>query len=103
MWDARPGDSVFGISGSQVNRSIAAATHAAGLGEGFSGHSPRVGTAQDLAAAGTAPPELIQAGWWNSSAMPALCARAQSAGRGAVAKYYADSAERGQKTPDTDP
>ena len=89
--DAQPDDSVFGISGSQVSRRIAAAARAAGLGDGFSGHSPRVGMAQDLAAAGTALPELMQAGRWSTSAMPALYVRAQSAGRGAVAKYYADS------------
>ena len=99
--DARPGDSVFGISGSQVNRRIAAAARAADQGDGFTGHSPRVGMAQDLAAAGTTLPELMQAGRWSSRAMPALYVHAQSAGRGAVAKYYADSAERGQKSPDT--
>ena len=101
--DARAGDSVFGIGGSQVSRRIAAAARAAGLGDGFSGHSPRIGMAQDLAAAGVGLPELMQAGRWSSSAMPALYVRAQSAGRGAVAKYYADSAERSQKTAVTVP
>ena len=100
---ALPGDRVFGISGSQVSRRIAAAARAAGLGDGFSGHSPRVGMAQDLAASGAALPELMQAGRWNSSAMPALYIRAQSAGRGAVAKYYADSTGGGPGTRDADP
>ena len=77
--DARPGDRVFGISVSQVSRRIAAA-----LGNGFSGHSPRGGLAQDLAASG--------------AAMPALCVSAQSAGRGAVAKYYAESTSDSPET-----
>ena len=101
--DVTPGDSVFGISGSQVSRRIAAAARAAGLDDGFSGHSPRVGMAPDLAASGAGLPELMQAGRWISSGMPALYIRAQSAGRGAVAKYYADSAERGEGTPDAVP
>ena len=54
--------------------------------------------AQDLAASGAALPELMQAGRWRSSAMPALYVRAQAAGRGAVAKYYADSGDSGQGT-----
>ena len=45
-------DSVFGLSASQICRRIQAAAAAAGLGKGFSGHSPRVGMAIDLARAG---------------------------------------------------
>ncbi|MYE02033.1 MAG: tyrosine-type recombinase/integrase [Alphaproteobacteria bacterium] len=86
---ADPAGRVFRLSGSQVSRRIAAAARAAGLGEGFSGHSPRIGMAQDLAASGAGLPELMQAGRWKSSAMPALYIRSQAAGRGAVAKYYA--------------
>ena len=86
---ADPAGRVFRLSGSQVSRRIAAAARAAGLGEGFSGHSPRIGMAQDLAASGAGLPELMQAGRWKSSAMPALYIRSQTAGRGAVAKYYA--------------
>ena len=61
---------------------------AAGLPGTFSGHSPRVGMAQDLSAAGAELPELMQAGRWSSSAMPARYTRSQSAGRSAVAKFY---------------
>ena len=43
-----PGASVFGLSASQIYRRVKAATKMAGLGEGFSAHSPRVGMAQDL-------------------------------------------------------
>lgn len=47
-----PHDSVFNLSASQLSRSIKAAMRIAGLGEGFSAHSPEVGMAQDLSAAG---------------------------------------------------
>ena len=47
-----PNTRVFGLSASQICRRIKAATKMAGLGEGFSAHSPRVGMAQDLSAAG---------------------------------------------------
>lgn len=91
--DARPGDRVFGLSDSQLQRRIAAAARAAGLEGRFSGHSPRIGMAQDLAAGGAALPALMQAGRWSSSVMPASYIRGQSAGRSAVAQYYADQQE----------
>jgi len=53
-----------------------------------SGHSLRVGMAQDLVAAGAGLPEVMQAGRWSSSSMPAHYARRAAAGRGAVAKFY---------------
>ena len=65
-----------------------AAAKAAGLGEGFTGHSGRVGMAQDLAAAGVELPALMTAGRWKSSKMPARYTERQVAGRGAVARYY---------------
>ena len=54
-----PAARVFGLSVSQISRRIKAATKIAGLGEGFGGHSARVGMAQDLSAAGA---ELMTAG-----------------------------------------
>ena len=53
-----PAAPVFGLSASQIGRRIDAAAKAAGLGEGFTGHSGRVGMAQDLAASGMELPEL---------------------------------------------
>ena len=44
--------------------------------------------AQDLAAAGVELPELMTAGRWKSSRMPARYTERQAAGRGAVARYY---------------
>ena len=83
-----PGVSVFGLSARQISRRIKAATKMAGLGEGFSGHSPRVGMAQDLSSAGAELPELMTAGRWDSPTMPAKYTEAQAAGRGAVARYH---------------
>ena len=47
---------IFGLSVRQLPRRIQAMALAAGLGEGFSGHSGRVGMAQDLAASGAELP-----------------------------------------------
>ncbi|MCY3545268.1 MAG: tyrosine-type recombinase/integrase [Gemmatimonadetes bacterium] len=91
--DAEPGDRVFGLrSGRSIANRIAAMARAAELGEGFSGHSPRIGMAQDLTAAGVGLPALMVAGRWKSERMPAYYSRGQSAGRGAVANFYANGA-----------
>ena len=66
-----PARRVFELSAIQIGRRIDAAAKAAGLGEGFTGHSGRVGMAQDLAASGVELPELMTAGRWKSSRMPA--------------------------------
>ena len=55
---------------------------------GVSGHSCRVGMAQDLAAEGAELPAIMQAGRWKSPEMPARYAERMTAGRGAVAKFY---------------
>ena len=47
---------VFGLSPRQIGRRVQAAAVAAGLGEGFTGHSGRVGMAQDLAKSGVSSP-----------------------------------------------
>ena len=83
-----PAAKVFNLSADRIGRRIKAATKMAGLGDGFSGHSPRVGMAQDLSAAGAELPELMTAGRWDSPTMPAKYTEAQAAGRGAVARYY---------------
>lgn len=81
-------ESVFGLGADQISRRIKRAALAAGLGEGYSGHSPRVGMARDLARAGTELPRLMTAGRWRSPRMPALYIRNETAARGAVAQYY---------------
>src|SRR4029078_12559931 len=60
---------------------------AAGLDTaGVSGHSTRVGAAQDMIALGLELPEIMQAGGWKSPAMPARYGDRLLARRGAPAK-----------------
>ena len=79
---------VFSLPPQQIGRRVDAAAKDAGLGEGFTGHSGRVGMAQDLANTGAELPALMTAGRWKNSKMPARYTERQAAGRGAVAKYY---------------
>ena len=79
---------IFGLRPNQLSRRIKQAAQAAGLGAGFSGHSPRVGMARDLARAGIELPRLMNAGRWRSPAMPAHYTRNETAGKGAVAQFY---------------
>ena len=81
---------VFDLGEKQIGRRIAAAAAAAGL-DGVSGHSPRVGMAQDLSAGGAGLPAIMQAGRWSTSRMAAQYCRDQEAGRNAVAQWYAES------------
>ena len=80
--------SVFGLHRNQISTRIKQAARTAGLGDGFSGHSPRVGMARDLVRAGTELPSLMTAGRWRTPAMPAQYARNETAGRGAVSQFY---------------
>ena len=80
--------SVFGLSGSQIGRRIARSCEVAGFPGAYSGHSPRVGMAQDLAASGAELPALMEADRWESPPMPTRYTRARAAGRGAGARYY---------------
>ena len=80
--------SVFGLRPNQISRRIKLAAQAAGLGDGFSGHSPRVGMARDLARAGIEMTSLMNAGRWRTPAMPAHYTRNETAGRGAVAQFH---------------
>ena len=86
--DAGPEKRIFGLSVVQMTARIKAAAGAAGLGEGYSGHSARVGMARDLVRAGTELTALMNAGRWQSHDMPAHYTRAEEAGRGAVARFY---------------
>ena len=74
----------FGLSARQIGRRV----QAAGLGDGYTGHSGRVGKAQDLVKSGVELPALTTAGRWKSSKMPAQYTERQAADRGAVARYY---------------
>ena len=85
---ATDSDSVIGLRPNQISKRIKQAAQAAGLGNGFSGHSPRIGMARDLARAGTELTNLMNAGRWSSTKMPALYTRNETAGKGAVAQFY---------------
>ena len=82
--------SVFGLSASQIYRRIRAMTRAAGLGEGFSGHSARVGMSQDLVTKGATLPEVMTAGRWSNPRMVARYTEKQELSRGAVARFYGE-------------
>ena len=86
-----PATPVFGMTTRHIGNRVKAAAEAAGLGEGFTGHSGRVGMAQDLVKSGVELPALMTAGRWKSSKMPARYTERQAADRGAVARYYQES------------
>ena len=81
---------VFNLHPDTIRRRLQQAARAAGLPDwrDITGHSGRVGMAQDLSAAGFALPELMTAGRWKSLRMRARYTERQAAGRGAVARYY---------------
>ncbi len=91
--DASPEDPVFGLSGRQIGRRVAAAAAAAGLGSGFSGHSGRTGLAAELSRAGASTHEIAAAGGWRSAGMVIRYTRKETARRGAVAKYLEEQEE----------
>ena len=64
-------DRIFGLSESQISRRVRQAALAAGLGDGFSGNSGRVGKVWDLLDEGSGITELMEAGRWKSAVMPA--------------------------------
>ena len=95
------------LSESAIARAIERAARRAGLGDGFSGHSPRIGMALDLSRAGMATHAIRRnderAGSPSASridrqqagrclrparAMVVRYTRSESAGRGAVAAFY---------------
>ena len=84
--DAAPDAAIFGLSPSQIHRIIRARAEDAGI-SGASGHSLRVGTAQDLATAGAELPAIMTAGRWSDPKMVSRYTRRAAAGRGAVARF----------------
>ena len=78
---------VIPLSPRQIARRFKAACAAAGV-VGATSHGARVGMAQDLAAAGTALPDLMSAGGWRRPAQAAHYVRHQAAAEGPVARFY---------------
>ena len=70
---------VFGLSMSQISRRVDSMARAAGLGDGYSGHSGRVGPAIRMTRRG-APLQAVQThGRWKSPQMPARYTRGEKA------------------------
>ena len=70
---------VFWLSMSQISRRVDSMARAAGLGEGYSGHSGRVGLAIRMTRRG-APLQAVQThGRWKSPSMPARYTRGEKA------------------------
>ena len=77
MWS--DDDTIFGLSMSQISRRVDSMAKAAGLGEGYSGHSGRVGLAIRMTRRG-APLQAVQThGRWKSPSMPARYTRSEKA------------------------
>ena len=74
---------MFGLSAPSISRRIRAAAAVAGLGQGFSGHSGRVGMARRMAAAGAPTHEIMAQGRWKTARMVEVYTRAEEAGRAA--------------------
>jgi integrase len=80
---------VTALTGGDVPRILKRLAARAGLDPAaISGHSARVGMAQDLVAGGADLPAVMQAGRWKSPTMPARYAERLLARRGAVAGYH---------------
>ena len=80
---------LFDLSARSVGRVVTRRAGAVGLQA--SGHSLRVGMAQESGRFGRSFPELCQAGRWQSPTMAVRYTRSQAADRGAVARYYRHS------------
>ncbi len=81
-----PGD---GLDPSQVSRIYKSMAMRAGFVDfagGLSGHSARVGAAQDMIASGIGLPAILQAGRWKSAAMVSRYGERLLASRGAAAQ-----------------
>jgi site-specific recombinase XerD len=78
------------LSAGEVSKIFKKMVTAAGAdAEAISGHSARVGAAQDLTGAGIELAAIMQAGGWKSPAMPARYGEKLQARRGAMAKLAA--------------
>ena len=88
--DAQETDRVFGTKHSRtIYRRIHRAAIIAGVGDGYSGHSPRVGMIYDMVAADVSPTAIIHAARWKDPAMLVRYTRYLETARGAVAQLYA--------------
>ena len=75
-----------GLGPDSVRAAIKRRAREAGIQGRVSGHSLRIGSAQELAEGGASLAELQKEGRWKDPSMPALYIRNQEASRGAVAR-----------------
>ena len=75
-----PDTRVFRLSEHTINRRVKEAARAAGLGDGYSGHSGRVGMARRMIANGAPMPVVMLQGRWDDPKMPSYYARNEDAG-----------------------
>ena len=83
--DIRPDDvdrtaPVFGLTGETLGNQLRAAARAAGLGDGFSGHSGRIGMARRMVAAGAPNAAVQRQGRWKHGDMVARYTRGEAVG-----------------------
>ena len=89
-----PQETLFRMTPGQIARRLKKAATSAGITTNISGHSPRVGMAQDLSADGMELPALMNAGGWTSAAMPMRYTENLAASRGAVAQFRRNRRQR---------
>ena len=78
--DVDPATPVFGLTGEALANRVRAAAQAAGLGDGFSGHSGRIGMARRMVAAGAPNAAVQRQGRWKHGDMVARYTRGEAAG-----------------------
>ena len=71
---------VFGLTGEALASRVRASARAAGLGDGFSGHSGRIGMARRMVAAGAPNSAVQHQGRWRHGDMVARYTRGEAAG-----------------------
>ena len=81
-------DEIFDMSVQNAERRIGNAGFAAGLKVKLTGHSGRVGMAQELVKANVHMAAIQKAGRWTNVEMVALYSRNITAAEGAVAQYH---------------
>ena len=87
-----------GLGPDSVRAGIKRRAKEAGIQGRVSGHSLRIGSAQELAERGASLAELQKEGRWKDPSMPALYIRNQEASRGAVARLRDDAQKKPKKT-----
>ena len=86
-----------GLGPDSVRAAIKRRAKEAGIEGRVSGHSLRIGSAQELAERGASLAELQKEGRWKDPSMPALYIRNQEASRGAVARLRRSAAKNSKK------